>query len=52
MLKKQLNRQRYRLIKIPSVKWFLGEVYKLKGFLTQIKIKIVKKGLRLLIVIK
>jgi hypothetical protein len=30
----------------------LGEVYKLKGFLTQIKIKITNKGLRLLIVIK
>ena len=27
-----------------SVKYFLGEVYKLKGFLTQIKIKITNKG--------
>ena len=35
-----------------SVKYFLGEVYKLKGFLIQIKIKIINKGLRLLIVIK
>ena len=26
------------------VKRFLGEVYKLKGFLTQVKIKIVNKG--------
>ena len=34
------------------VKCFLGEVYKLKGFLTQIKIKITNKGLGLLIVIK
>ena len=34
------------------VKYFLGEVYKLKGFLTQIKIKITNKGLGLLIVIK
>ena len=30
-----------------SVKYFLGEVYKLKGFLTQIKIKITNKGLGL-----
>ena len=29
---------------MPSVKWFLGEIYKLKGFLTQIKIKITNKG--------
>ena len=35
-----------------SVKWFLGEVYKLKKFLTQIKIKITNKGLRLPIAIK
>ena len=34
------------------IKYFLGEVYKLKGFLTQIKIKITNKGLGLLIVIK
>ena len=30
----------------------MGEVYKLKEFLTQIKIKITNKGLELLIVIK
>ena len=29
---------------MPLVKYFLGEVYKLKGFLTQIKIKITNKG--------
>ena len=34
------------------VKYFLGEAYKLKGFLTQIKIKITNKGLGLPIVIK
>ena len=34
------------------VKYFLGEVYKLKGFLMQIKIKITNKGLGLPIVIK
>ena len=35
-----------------SVKYFLEEVYKLKRFFTQIKIKITNKGLGLLIVIK
>ena len=30
----------------------MGEAYKLRGFLTQIKIKITNKGLGLLIVIK
>ena len=34
------------------IKYFLGEVYKLKRFLTQIKIKITNKGLGLLTVIK
>ena len=34
------------------VKYFLGEAYKLKGFLMQIKIKITNKGLGLLTVIK
>ena len=34
------------------VKYFSGKAYKLKGFLTQIKIKITNKGLGLLIVIK
>ena len=35
-----------------SVKYFLEEAYKLRGFLIQIKIKITNKGLRLLIAIK
>ena len=34
------------------IKYFLGEAYKLRGFLMQIKIKITNKGLRLLTVIK
>ena len=34
------------------VKYFLGEAYKLREFLTQIKIKITNKGLKLLTVIK
>ena len=37
---------------MPSVKQFLGEVYKLREFLTQVKIKIVNKGAGLLTVIK
>ena len=35
-----------------SVKYYLGEAYKLKGFLTQIKIKITNKRPGLPIVIK
>ena len=35
-----------------SVKYFLKKAYKLKGFLTQIKIKIINKGLELPTVIK
>ena len=35
-----------------SVEYFLGEAYKLRGFLTQIKIKITNKGLELPTVIK
>ena len=34
------------------VKFFLKNAYKLKGFLIQVKIKIVNKGLGLSIVIK
>ena len=34
------------------VKYFLGEAYKLKGFLTKIKIKITNKGLGLPIVME
>ena len=34
------------------VKYFLGEVYKLRGFLIQIKIKITNKGLGLPTIIK
>ena len=52
MLKEQLDRQRYRAIKILLVKQFLEEAYKLKKFLIQVKIKIVNKGSRLPTVIK
>ena len=37
---------------MPLVKYFSGEIYKLKGFFIQVKIKIVNKGLGLPTVIK
>ena len=37
---------------MPSVKRFSGEVYKLRGFLTQVKIKIVNEGPGLLTIMK
>ena len=37
---------------MPSIKYFLRNIYKLRGFLIQVKIKIVNKGPGLLIVIK
>ena len=37
---------------MPSVKYFIRELYKLKGFLTQVKIKITNKGPGLPISIK
>ena len=40
------------MIKIPSVEYFLGEAYKLRGFLMQIKIKITNKGPGLLTAIE
>ena len=40
------------MIKMPLIKFFLGKAYKLRGFLTQIKIKITNKRPRLPIIIK
>ena len=37
---------------MPLVKYFSRDIYKLRGFLTQIKIKIINKGLGLLTIIK
>ena len=37
---------------MPLVKYFSRDIYKLKGFLTQVKIKNINKGAGLLIVIK
>ena len=38
-------------VKMPLVKRFSGEKVKFKGFLTQIKLKIRHKGVKLLIVV-
>jgi hypothetical protein len=43
-LKQQLDQQGHRSIKMPSVARFEGEPHKLRGFLTQIKIKITNEG--------
>ena len=51
-MKEQFNKQGYYTIKILLVECFLGEIYKLRGFLTQIKIKITNKGPELLMAIK
>ena len=51
-LKQQLNKYSHRSVKILLVERFLGEAYKLRGFLTQIKIKITNKGPGLPTVIK
>ena len=40
------------MVKILSVKHFSGKVYKLRGFLIQVKIEIINKGLKLPIIIK
>ena len=37
---------------MPSVEWFLGEVYKLREFLIQVKIKIINKRAGLLTVME
>ena len=37
---------------MPSVEYFIEELYKLRGFIIQIKIKITNKGLGLLTTIK
>ena len=52
MLKEQLNRQGYKAIKMPLIKQFSEEAYKLKKFFTQIKIKIINKRAGLPTVIK
>jgi len=41
ILKERINRIRVVKIKLPSIKQFLGEKSKLKGFLTQMHFKVV-----------
>jgi hypothetical protein len=43
-LKQQLDKHGHRSVKMPSVERFSGEAHKLRGFLTQIKIKITNEG--------
>ena len=50
-LNKKINSIGMSKIKMPSIKRFSGEKAKLKGFLTQIKLKIRHKGVKLSIVI-
>ena len=38
-------------VKMPVIKYYSGEKTKLKGFLTQIKLKIHYKGAKLLVII-
>ena len=51
MLKNKINKIGITKIKMPLIKRFSGEKAKLKGFLTQIKLKIRYKGIKLLIVV-
>jgi len=47
VMKEQLDAQRHQPIKMPVIEKFNRDQLKLKGFLTQIKIRINNKGLKL-----
>jgi len=47
VMKEQLDTQRHQPVKMPAIKKFNRDQLKLKEFLTQIKIKINNKGLKL-----
>ena len=49
-MENKINKIGITKVKIPLVKRFSGEKVKLKGFLTQIKLKIRHKGLKLSII--
>ena len=51
MLKNRLNIIDIIKVKMPAIKYYSREKTKLKGFLTQIKLKIYYKEVKLLIVI-
>jgi hypothetical protein len=50
-LENKINEMGISKVKMPSIEWFKGKKIKLKGFLTQIKLKIRHKRQKLLIVI-
>jgi len=47
VIKEQLNAQKHQLVKMPLIEKFNKDQLKLKGFLTQIKIRIDNKGPKL-----
>jgi len=47
ILKERINGIRVVKVKLPLIKWFLGEKLKLKGFLTQMHFKVMQKGVKL-----
>ena len=47
ILKERINRIRVAKVKLPSIKRFLGEKLKLKGFLIQMYFKVVQEGAKL-----
>jgi len=49
ILKERINGIKAVKIKLPSIKRFLGEKLKLKGFLTQMYFKVVQEGAKLAI---
>ena len=51
ILKKRINGIRAVKIKLPLIKWFLGEKLKLKGFLMQMHFKVVQEGAKLVILL-
>jgi len=51
ILKERINGIKVAKIKLPSIKRFLGEKLKLKGFLTQIYFKVIQEGAKLAILL-
>ena len=51
LLKERVNRIRAAKVKLPSVKLFMGEKLKLKGFIVQISFKVIQEGVKLAILI-
>ena len=51
ILKERINRIGVVKVKLPLIKWFIGEKLKLKGFLTQIYFKVIQEGVKLAILL-